>query len=409
MKLEAAKKIKKILKIFLAMRKRNLWLTLESTVGNGNGNNGNGNGNGCSVLGGSPINISNSFRKYGSSETYGSAKSNTTKNSNLSSSCYSTNSNGNSTNRSRKRTESSTGSPTSHEKDGEKDRDRDKEKDGKKDRTVSKPVRYFTTKGLKVLANKLLGGKPKSPLTMQMQQLLEGSVKNMNMNIVVNGITSSGSSKNILMDSNNNSSNSSKSHYSTNTSNTSHNNGNNNGNNGNNNGNNSNNNSINNSQSSRFSDDTTVINTKNLTVSKYKKNVTKGSTNSLAVSTASSSPVLSRYTGDTAEEIRYRRNSQNSVNSSENGNENSIFQSVSNSMKSNLTSFSVSGSSIHDQRENVTKELKERHKQNQRDLRRIRKECSLKIMEDSFCLVTQKAYCLVSSEADHSALFQVLS
>ena len=75
------------------------------------------------------------------------------------------------------------------------------------------------------------------------------------------------------------------------------------------------------------------------------------------------------------------------------------------------TSISTSSSSffsIHENRTKMNKELKDKSKTNYKVIKALRKEKIMRAKEDSFVLVAQKAYCLISSEEMQSSQFQVL-
>ena len=102
------------------------------------------------------------------------------------------------------------------------------------------------------------------------------------------------------------------------------------------------------------------------------------------------------------------KGSNRSNNNSTKNNQKSNNNNNNNNNAANNASIGAIVNAVHKNKQDVNIELKEKQKQNQRNLLRLRKEHSLRIKEDSFYLVTQKAFCLISVEADHSALFQVL-
>lgn len=76
----------------------------------------------------------------------------------------------------------------------------------------------------------------------------------------------------------------------------------------------------------------------------------------------------------------------------------------------NSTSISSSSFfSIHENRTKMNKELKDKSKTNYKVIKALRKEKIMKAKEDSFVLVAQKAYCLISSEEMQSSQFQVMN
>ena len=90
-----------------------------------------------------------------------------------------------------------------------------------------------------------------------------------------------------------------------------------------------------------------------------------------------------------------------------NNGSNSSYRNMSSSSSSSGRNTSPKVNTVHQNKQELNIELKERQKENQRNLLRSRKEHALRIKEDSFCLVTQRAYCLIAAEGDHSSLFQV--
>ena len=77
---------------------------------------------------------------------------------------------------------------------------------------------------------------------------------------------------------------------------------------------------------------------------------------------------------------------------------------TSNNDASNSKSFF----SVHLNKQKINGELKEKQKKDHQVMKRKRKEDALRLVEDSYVLLTQKAYCLISSEEKQSTLFQVL-
>ena len=91
-----------------------------------------------------------------------------------------------------------------------------------------------------------------------------------------------------------------------------------------------------------------------------------------------------------------------------------ITQSSSISATSTATSTSISTSSssffsIHENRTKMNKELKDKSKTNHKAMKALRKEKLMRAKEDSYVLVAQKAYCLISSEEMQSSQFQVIT
>ena len=87
----------------------------------------------------------------------------------------------------------------------------------------------------------------------------------------------------------------------------------------------------------------------------------------------------------------------------------SSLTTMENSDVSSNNSASVSQSffSVHLNKQKINGELKEKQKKSHQIMKRKRKEDALKLVEDSYVLLTQKAYCLISSEEKQSTLFQV--
>ena len=56
----------------------------------------------------------------------------------------------------------------------------------------------------------------------------------------------------------------------------------------------------------------------------------------------------------------------------------------------------------------MNNELKDKSKTNNTTIKALRKERILQAKEDSYVLVAQKAYCLISSEEMQSSQFQVI-
>ena len=75
-----------------------------------------------------------------------------------------------------------------------------------------------------------------------------------------------------------------------------------------------------------------------------------------------------------------------------------------------LYGTSVSSSSffsVHENKQKINEELKDRQKRDYKAIKSLLRERALKAKEKSYVLVTKKAYCLICSEERHSSLFQV--
>jgi hypothetical protein len=141
------------------------------------------------------------------------------------------------------------------------------------------------------------------------------------------------------------------------------------------------------------------------------------------------SPVLAPYEGETPAEIKKRKDSDESVSSAKvvskveerqaRSNERSVSTSAiqserekerSQSIDSTLYGTSISSSSffsVHENKQKINEELKDRQKRDYKEIKTLLRDRALKAKEKSYVLVTQKAYCLICSEEKHSSLFQV--
>jgi hypothetical protein len=141
------------------------------------------------------------------------------------------------------------------------------------------------------------------------------------------------------------------------------------------------------------------------------------------------SPVLAPYEGETPAEIKKRKDSDESVSSAKvvskveerqaRSNERSVSTSAiqserekerSQSIDSTLYGTSISSSSffsVHENKQKINEELKDRQKKDYKEIKILLRDRALKAKEKSYVLVTQKAYCLICSEEKHSSLFQV--
>jgi hypothetical protein len=80
------------------------------------------------------------------------------------------------------------------------------------------------------------------------------------------------------------------------------------------------------------------------------------------------------------------------------------------SIDTSLHGTSISSSSffsVHENKQKINEELKDRQKRDYKEIKILLRDRVLKAKEKSFVLVTQKAYCLICSEEKHSSLFQV--
>ena len=140
------------------------------------------------------------------------------------------------------------------------------------------------------------------------------------------------------------------------------------------------------------------------------------------------SPILTPYIGENSNstenilrksngEITPKRNmkivgkslSTNAISVTKSQMTNNTTSSASATSTSSSTSISSSSFfSIHENRKKMNKELKDKSKTNYTAIKAVRKERVLKAKEDSYVLVAQKAYCLISSEEMQSSQFQVI-
>ena len=86
-----------------------------------------------------------------------------------------------------------------------------------------------------------------------------------------------------------------------------------------------------------------------------------------------------------------------------------ISQSTATSTSNPISTSSSSFFSIHENRTKMNKELKDKSKTNYKVIKALRKEKLMRAKEDSYVLVAQKAYCLISSEEMQSSQFQVIT
>ena len=145
------------------------------------------------------------------------------------------------------------------------------------------------------------------------------------------------------------------------------------------------------------------------------------------------SPQLTPHEGETSGEVRQRgsmdlgsdsastakplikeagrqsRNTERSVSTSSihSEAERNRIKSVESSMQYGTSISSSSFFSVHENKQKINEELKDRQKRDYRDIKMLLRDRALKSKEKSYVLVTQKAYCLICSEEKHSALFQV--
>jgi hypothetical protein len=302
----------------------------------------------------SPIIAGYSYRSFGSNESWhsGSGKNN--------------NNNGNGLNSLRKRSDNSFSSSNSVDK--------------KSQNSASKSSKYFTTKNLKGFASKLLYGKPKSPIDIRGQTLKESS------KILQRG-----------QDEFNSSEFDNKEYYEF----------------------------LKNGRPRKCS------------LSKTEKSDDVSDTSSPPAKLISknkdfkgdNSPILTPYLGENSNldnnlrksngEITPKRNmkivgkslSTNAISVTKSQMTNSTTSTSSVTATSTASSTSISSSSffsIHENRKKMNKELKDKSKTNNTAIKALRKERILKAKEDSFVLVAQKAYCLISSEEMQSSQFQVI-
>jgi hypothetical protein len=295
----------------------------------------------------SPLRAGYSYRSFGSYESWhsGSGKNNN---------------NGNGINSLRKRSDNSFSSSNSVDK--------------KSQNSASKASKYFTTKNLKGFASKLLYGKPKSPIDIRGQtnkassKILQRGQDEFNSsefdNKEYHEFLNSGRPRKCSL-----------------------------------------------SKTEKFDDVSDTSSPPAKTISKNKD--LKGD----------NSPILTPYLGENSNsaennlrksggEITPKR-SMKIVGKSLSTNAISVTKSQMTSNTTStatLSSTSISSSSffsIHENRKKMNKELKDKSKTNYTAIKALRKERILQAKEDSFVLVTQKAYCLISSEEMQSSQFQV--
>lgn len=304
----------------------------------------------------SPLTAGYSYRSFGSNESWnsGSGKNN--------------NNNGNGINQLRKRSDNSFSSSNSADK--------------KSQNSASKSSKYFTTKNFKGFASKLLYGKPKSPIDIRGQTIKESS------KILQRGQDEFNSSE------------------------------------------------FDNKEYHEFLKSGRPRKCSLSKINKFDEISDTSSppakiTNKNKDFKGDNSPILTPYLGEnTAEnnlrksggEITPNRNmkivgkslSTNAISVTKPQMTNNSSTSTSTSTataSSTSTSTSISSSSffsIHENRNKMNKEIKDKSKTNYTAIKAVRKERIMKAKEDSFVLVAQKAYCLISSEEMQSSQFQVI-